>query len=117
MIILLSPISMAHSGRTDANGGHYDRSTGIYHYHNGGSNYENELIAEDDDDSNSNSSFYEYRINKLNSTIETKQETIDELNAEIEELNKKLEDDELWTFIYILVITGLSIYIYYIKKK
>lgn len=27
----------AHSGRTDSNGGHYDRSTGLYHYHNGGS--------------------------------------------------------------------------------
>ena len=27
----------AHSGRTDANGGHYNRATGEYHYHNGGS--------------------------------------------------------------------------------
>lgn len=26
----------AHSGRTDANGGHYDRKTGKYHYHNSG---------------------------------------------------------------------------------
>lgn len=25
----------AHSGRTDANGGHYNRSTGEYHYHHG----------------------------------------------------------------------------------
>lgn len=25
----------AHPGRTDSNGGHYDRSTGEYHYHNG----------------------------------------------------------------------------------
>lgn len=25
----------AHSGRTDAQGGHYDRSTGEYHYHHG----------------------------------------------------------------------------------
>lgn len=30
----------AHSGRTDANGGHYDRSTGEYHFHNG--NFTNE---------------------------------------------------------------------------
>lgn len=28
-------VSCAHSGRTDANGGHYDRSTGEYHYHHG----------------------------------------------------------------------------------
>ena len=26
----------AHSGRTDANGGHYNRKTGVYHYHNSG---------------------------------------------------------------------------------
>ena len=26
----------AHSGRTDANGGHYNRKTGEYHYHNSG---------------------------------------------------------------------------------
>ena len=30
----------AHSGRTDANGGHYNRKTGEYHYHGGG-NYSN----------------------------------------------------------------------------
>lgn len=32
---LLSPTVLAHSGKTDANGGHYDRSTGEYHYHHG----------------------------------------------------------------------------------
>ncbi len=30
-------LCFAHSGRTDANGGHYNRKTGEYHYHNGGS--------------------------------------------------------------------------------
>ena len=28
--------SFAHSGRTDFSGGHYNRKTGEYHYHNGG---------------------------------------------------------------------------------
>ena len=27
--------SLAHSGRTDGSGGHYDRDTGEYHYHHG----------------------------------------------------------------------------------
>lgn len=43
LLILLAFISTvpysfteAHSGRTDSNGGHYDRKTGEYHYHNGG---------------------------------------------------------------------------------
>lgn len=28
-------LAFAHGGKTDANGGHYDRSTGEYHYHHG----------------------------------------------------------------------------------
>lgn len=36
LLLLCFPIvSLAHPGRTDANGGHYDRSTGEYHYHHG----------------------------------------------------------------------------------
>lgn len=34
-LLLLSPTVLAHSGKTDAHGGHYDRSTGEYHYHHG----------------------------------------------------------------------------------
>lgn len=34
-LLLISPAALAHSGGTDANGGHYDRSTGEYHYHHG----------------------------------------------------------------------------------
>lgn len=37
-ITVLSVLTLsvvAHSGRTDANGGHYNRSTGEYHYHHG----------------------------------------------------------------------------------
>ncbi len=36
-VTLNSSITFAHSGRTDSNGGHYNRKTGEYHYHNGGS--------------------------------------------------------------------------------
>ena len=36
IFIFLNPLcSFAHSGRTDSNGGHYDRTTGEYHYHHG----------------------------------------------------------------------------------
>lgn len=36
-IILVMSLTniFAHSGRTDGNGGHYNRSTGEYHYHHG----------------------------------------------------------------------------------
>ena len=35
LALLLIPAAGAHSGRTDANGGHWDSSTGEYHYHHG----------------------------------------------------------------------------------
>lgn len=39
LVLLISCIAtvlvFAHGGRTDANGGHYNRSTGEYHYHHG----------------------------------------------------------------------------------
>lgn len=34
-LIFAFSAASAHSGRTDANGGHWDRSTGEYHYHHG----------------------------------------------------------------------------------
>ena len=34
--VCLDDLGWTHSGRTDANGGHYNRKTGEYHYHGGG---------------------------------------------------------------------------------
>lgn len=35
LLLSLPLVVFAHSGRTDSSGGHYDRSTGEYHYHHG----------------------------------------------------------------------------------
>ena len=35
LFTLCIPTVFSHSGRTDSNGGHWDRSTGTYHYHSG----------------------------------------------------------------------------------
>lgn len=35
MVMLMTTPASAHPGRTDGSGGHYDRSTGDYHYHHG----------------------------------------------------------------------------------
>lgn len=115
LFLIIVPFSYAHSGRTDANGGHYDWSTGEYHYHNDGSGYENELIIEDNVDSTS--SWYEYKIDRLNNNIESKQEKIDELTSEIEGLNQKIESNKFWHFIYIIAIILFTIYLYSIKKE
>ena len=34
-IFVPATLGFAHSGKTDENGGHYDRNTGEYHYHHG----------------------------------------------------------------------------------
>lgn len=34
--VLMPSLSFSHGGRTDSKGGHYDRKTGKYHYHNSG---------------------------------------------------------------------------------
>jgi hypothetical protein len=36
LMALVSTLATAHSGRTDSSGGHYNRSTGVYHSHNSG---------------------------------------------------------------------------------
>ena len=41
LIISVSTLCYAHPGRTDKNGGHYNHSTGEYHYHNDGENLSN----------------------------------------------------------------------------
>ena len=115
-IMITIPFSYAHPGRTDANGGHYNRSTGEYHYHNDGYSYENELIIEDNDNNNT-SSWYDYKINRLNNNLESKQEKIDELTVEIENLNKKIEYNKFWHFIYITAIIIFIMYLYSIKNE
>ncbi|MFC1482794.1 YHYH domain-containing protein [Candidatus Margulisiibacteriota bacterium] len=36
VILFIQPVLYPHSGRTDSSGGHRNRKTGGYHYHNGG---------------------------------------------------------------------------------
>jgi len=36
LLLMIFTLGFTHSGRTDGNGGHFNRSTGEYHYHNGG---------------------------------------------------------------------------------
>lgn len=35
LVAVLSSFTLLHTGRTDSNGGHYNHSTGEYHYHHG----------------------------------------------------------------------------------
>lgn len=56
-VVMSSVTVFAHPGRTDANGGHYDRKTGAYHYHNGGSSGSSSSSSSGSNSSSSSSSY------------------------------------------------------------
>lgn len=61
LIIFISSVNVcfAHRGRTDSSGGHYDRSTGEYHYHHGYSAHQH------------NNGICPYENNSINSKVYT----------------------------------------------
>lgn len=100
--IFFCNFSYAHKGRTDEYGGHYDHSTGTYHYHSGEYAGTGEytspieeggtLIDEEND--------YEDTTGLLvvNDTSDPQQDKIDSLQQQINEKNEKinqLEDDKI----------------------
>ena len=57
---MLCSITLAHPGRTDSKGGHYNRTTGAYHYHHGYPEHQHTngvCTYSYDDKTNSNSTF------------------------------------------------------------
>ena len=91
-ISLFSITSYAHSGRTDSNGGHYNRSTGEYHYHHGYSAHQhpNGICPYENDKSrnenNSNSSSGLLKVNSDDSQY------INRLKEENNDLKNKISD-------------------------
>ncbi len=123
--------SLAHSGRIDGYGGHYNRSTGTYHYHNG--SYSGEFTAPVEEGGtridNSNEQNDELTVNRNDTSkidsillenardeIDRKTESIQKLNNEINEQKKEiqsLKEDKKWLhIIYITIIIIMLIYGY-----
>jgi len=110
--------SFAHSGRTDSNGGHYNRSTGEYHYHHGYSAHQHnadgscpyekssstEYTEEKESSSNEESNYVlkdvdtsdddKKRIQELQNLVTSKQNTIEALNRIIANQNEKITELE-----------------------
>ena len=98
-------ISFAHPGRTDSNGGHYDRSTGEYHYHNDG--YSIDEYSSDKLKVNDTS-------NDLQEQIYSKQNTISKLNYTITEKNEEIEkmkttQEFMWIGFIIVFLFGICV--------
>ena len=106
LFALFSSSVYAHPGRTDSDGGHYDRSTGEYHYHHGYSAhqhddgvcpYDVDVFIEDSDDESSDDV---PRITNDDSDSESFEET-----EEFEDMDETEEDsteDESETISYFL---------------
>lgn len=141
LIIFISMFTViyAHSGRTDSSGGHYDSSTGEYHYHHGYSAHQHpngicpyetssdngnieeattELQVNLDDTSEINN--LKAEIERLNEQIAAKQSSIGKQSNEILEKNSEIEqlknDKETLHFVYWLVIICMAITIWNLIK-
>lgn len=75
-------ISYAHPGRLDSNGGHYNRATGEYHYHNGShssgssSSVEELNISNDTSEEKSSWERYKEKVQSKKENPETKSQNI-----------------------------------------
>jgi peptidoglycan hydrolase CwlO-like protein len=141
ILFAVANLCYAHSGRTDKYGGHYNRSTGTYHYHSGQYAHTGEYskpieeggksLSEDtdeeaiDEEESTNTLIVDDTdtINRLNGKIdslqlqiENKEERIKELNKEIEEKDSKIEklkSDNTATWVICGFIFAIGIYVSY----
>lgn len=117
-------ISFAHPGRTDSNGGHYDRSTGEYHYHNNG--YVEETTIDDDVGStlkvnDTDTNYWQKEIDNKQNTINSlqeqmysKQNTISKLNNTIAKKNEEISKKDttqkiIWIGFILVFIFGICV--------
>ena len=143
IVISMLTITYAHSGRTDSSGGHYNRSTGEYHYHHGYSAHQHnadgscpyevtvetntepettqELFVVDTSEENNEINELNKKITTLKEQINAKQETISKLNNEIEEKNNEIEQikdtNDGIHFIYWFVIICMGLAIWKLRKE
>lgn len=129
IFISLFTISFAHSGRTDSSGGHYNRSTGEYHYHHGYSAHQhyNGICPYEDNNNDTTSELLivndngeNEEISNLENQIYAKETTIGRLNTELKDKKKEIEElkneQTTWNYIYWFVIICMGISIWRLKK-
>lgn len=134
LICLYTTLCIAHSGKTDSSGGHYDSSTGEYHYHHGYPAHQHnedgscpyetdeedseEVVQLNLNDTTENATNEE---NRLSNVIDYKQQSIGKLNNEIDSKNNEINNLKFKRLqahsIYILIIMALIGYITYLKNN
>ena len=101
LVAVLASFTVLHSGRTDGNGGHHNRSTGEYHYHHGYS-------AHDHYDINGDGIVdcpYSFKDNTSNKSSTSKSES--KTNTISESSDKKKHGSTKKTFAVIGLVVGI----------
>ena len=133
ILTFISTCVLAHSGRTDRYGGHYDHSTGTYHYHDGSYSGEytapveeggvriDEVVEDEDEltvnknDTRDINSIIDEN-DRLKTEVEAKRNSLTEAQEKIKEQEERiteLEDSKIWIhIIYIVIIILMLIYGY-----
>ena len=117
LLVLALPIA-AHSGRTDAAGGHYDHSNGTYHYHHGMSAHQhpggvcpytpNALNGSN----NSSSSSKQNSITKPKVTAATPKYTYPTVTLKPSETDDSSESNTSEVGIICLVLVGVAVLVW-----
>ncbi len=128
LLLFLMPVTaFAHSGRTDSNGGHYNRSTGEYHYHHGypPHDHTNGICPYDFDDKTGSSSGSSYSSSSSSSDkyktywqdaekeiSELKDDLVEESNK-ANNLEKQLSElkETLTKYKYLIVASVIAVFI------
>lgn len=123
--LLLCSISFAHPGNTDYAGGHFDWSTGEYHYHHGfpAHQHENGICPYDYIDATTSQSLSPEDVENMFATNKDLKSYIDELEREIKSLTQEkselserisqLEEDaknqQVWEVAFVIAFVLLLI--------
>ncbi len=94
LLFALSISVSAHPGRTDSNGGHYNRDTGEYHYHNGeyaDQNQDNDTYTYSYSEFVGPTFSYDYGSNSYNSFTAEETTTNNSYNSNSETISNFLE--------------------------
>ena len=118
LLLILSAFTvLAHPGRTDSNGGHYNRSTGEYHYHHGYSAHQhpNGVCPYKSDDKTGSSSSSSNSTTNYYSSLKT---TSPYRSYSSPKANDKNEDIYGYLFLAtVIIIIILIVYIVFLRKK
>ena len=110
VIISITTVSFAHSGRTDGYGGHYNSSNGTYHYHNGKSGIytgpleeggklvnnkgnDDDIVVNENDDSKEECKQKQNYIDDLKEVVQQERETISQTNTKLHEMGVNSIDE------------------------